>query len=55
MGVDWNSFLEGLTTALSLQNIIFIIHLRIPFIKNNKAPKNNTVEIKNPMRSNNNV
>lgn len=25
MGVDWNSFLEGLTTAMSLQNLIFII------------------------------
>lgn len=25
MGVDWNSFLEGFTTAMSFQNLIFII------------------------------
>ncbi|MDO5360186.1 MAG: tripartite tricarboxylate transporter permease, partial [Jeotgalicoccus sp.] len=25
MGVDWSSFLEGFTTAMSLQNLIFII------------------------------
>src|SRR5699024_8542462 len=25
MGVDWNSFLEGFTTAMSFQNLLFII------------------------------